>query len=283
MSGRRVFGHNHTQRCLVQMIICRQRSIILVQHNGNNHRRLVPLHCFSSQRRVQEDIRGTIPYLGQGVAVGQHAEVRRPWPFIQIFVRLSCLSKNKITQYSCTCEKVERRFNAQQIEQFGDLVQDQNILHRPPKTWHDAMTEMPHLQALQNSGLIQFFHEDEQPPALLDRDDNDDSDHTMRLKPLVHGIFVSSLFSSIFGSLSPGCVYMNQTLQFTNPVFAEDLILGRIEIQKIRKWRRGGVVLQCKTIASIGYDESTDTFTKDAVTGIANVWLPSGYPISTTS
>jgi hypothetical protein len=132
--------------------------------------------------------------------------------------------------------------------------------------------EMPHLQAVKDSGLIQFINKQDS-----EEDDDDDSNDFNSFQPLVHGIFVSSLFSSIFGSLSPGCVYMNQSLNFANPVFAEELILARIEIEKIRKWRRGGVVLQCNTTASVGYDENTGTFTKNAVTGVANVWLPSGY------
>lgn len=181
--------------------------------------------------------------MGYGVAVGQHAEV-------------------------------ERRFSAQQTEQFGDLVQDKNILHFPPKNWDDAVTEMPHLQAVKDSGLIQFNEE-------IPHEDDSSKNSDTTMKPLVHGIFVSSLFSSIFGSLSPGCVYMNQTLNFANPVFAEELVLARIEIEKIRKWRRGGVVLQCNTTVSVGYDDKTGTFTKDAVTGVANVWLPSGYQVST--
>ena len=73
----------------------------------------------------------------------------------------------------------------------------------------------------------------------------------------------------------------NQTLHFANPVFAEELILARIEIEKIRKWRRGGVVVQCQTKALLVYDENNCTCTKDAVTGVANVWLPSGYQVST--
>jgi acyl dehydratase len=167
---------------------------------------------------------------------------------------------------------VERRFSVEQIEKFGDLVQDKNILHSPPSSWEDAVTEMPHLEAVKDSGLIQFSNQQQQ-----NDDGSDASSSSTMIKPVVHGIFVSSLFSSIFGSLSPGCVYMNQTLQFANPVFAEELILGRIEIQKIRRWRRGGVVLQCHTTASVGHDEDNGTFTKDAVTGVANVWLPSGY------
>lgn len=133
------------------------------------------------------------------------------------------------------------------------------------------MKKLPHLHAVHDSGLIQL-----------------QDDPTQNIKPLVHGIFVSSLFSSIFGTLAPGCVYMNQTLSFIKPVFAEDRIVARIEIQKIRRWKKGGLVLQCETSASVividdddnvegnkdGGEEDNSTI---AITGIANVWLPSGH------
>ena len=164
-------------------------------------------------------------------------------------------------------EQVERSFSALDIEAFGRLIHDTNILHVPNHIpWKDVVTELPHLQAVQESGLIQFHPDDQEPK---------------RIKPLVHGMLVSSLFSSILGTLSPGCVYLNQTLAFSKPVFAEDRIVARIQIERIRPWRKGGLVLQCKTTVSFvteedGKDEQDHS--RIAITGSANVWLPSGHP-----
>lgn len=186
---------------------------------------------FSSSKL--SDIRGTIPFLGHRVDVGQYAEK-------------------------------ERIFSTQEIQNFGDLIGDKNILHSSGLQWNDVLlAKLPHLQALDESKLIQFEESQTENPPIM--------------KPLVHGIFVSSLFSSIFGSLSPGCIYLNQTLNFSNPVHAEDMVLARIEIQKIRKWRRGGVVVQCNTTVVDVPDQPNEKSKTVLVTGTANVWLPSGY------
>ena len=91
--------------------------------------------------------------------------------------------------------------------------------------------------------------------------------------PLVHGMLVSSIFSSIFSSLVPGCVYVNQNLNFVAPVFCGQNVIGRLEIEKIRKWRKGGVIVQCDTqVLSVKEQQF------QLITGVANVWLPEGYP-----
>ncbi|OEU20057.1 hypothetical protein FRACYDRAFT_154303, partial [Fragilariopsis cylindrus CCMP1102] len=65
---------------------------------------------------------------------------------------------------------------------------------------------------------------------------------------LVHGIFVSSIFSSMFANIAPGCVYINQSLDFISPIFVHDIIIGCISIEKIRRRRSGdGIVVQCQT------------------------------------
>lgn len=99
----------------------------------------------------------------------------------------------------------------------------------------------------------------------------EEEDGTLTI-PLVHGMLVSSIFSSMFASLVPGCVYVNQTLNFVAPLFANQAVMGRIEIMKIRKWRKGGCVVECDTQVKCLVGETK------YVTGIANVWLPEGYP-----
>eukprot|EP00980_Cylindrotheca_fusiformis_P009745 scaffold2149_cov187-Cylindrotheca_fusiformis.AAC.23 len=98
-----------------------------------------------------------------------------------------------------------------------------------------------------------------------------EEDKPTSTRPLVHGMLVSSVFSSIFASLVPGCVYVNQTLHFTTPIFADDQIVGRVEIEKIRKWRKGGVVVQCVT------DILSKEERSQLIRGTANVWLPEGH------
>ena len=68
---------------------------------------------------------------------------------------------------------------------------------------------------------------------------------------------------------------MNQTLTFVSPVHADEVVRGRIEIEKIRKWRKGGVVVQCKTTVGLPSTEQV------AVKGTANVWLPGGHKTTT--
>ncbi len=89
------------------------------------------------------------------------------------------------------------------------------MLHNP-MNWKDALNDMPYLKAHYDSGLIQLEGDGE------------------TTKVLVHGMLVASIFSSIFGSLAPGCVYLNQTLKFATPLHADETVLGRIEIEKVR-------------------------------------------------
>ncbi len=248
-------------RCLRKILSSNPRIICIPRTCSRIQDRF--RHLSSSQRA---DVRGTIPFLGHGVAVGQYAEVSehdadRRWT-TENYVFLVGSAQRSIMLFNCKSQQKERHFNLEEIEEFGDLIGDKNILHSSGLQWNKILTELPHLEALEDSGLIRF-------------DESQRNSGTM--KPIVHGIFVSGLFSSIFGSLSPGCVYMNQTLNFSNPVHAEEIVLARIEIEKIRRWRRGGVVLQCSTTVSVGRDATTGAFKNMAVTGTANVWLPSGY------
>jgi acyl dehydratase len=164
----------------------------------------------------------------------------------------------------------ERTYTSQDVEQFATVVQDWNPLHT----------------ALHRDLLIQF-----QEDSCKHREGT----HPTMTKPIVHGMLVSSIFSSIFATLSPGCIYMNQSLDFVRPVYVGDTVIGRIEIDKIRKWRKGGVVIQCTTNVTTPTsweEEEEEDNTEDSknlssssshvsknnvvVKGVANVWLPSG-------
>jgi acyl dehydratase len=166
-----------------------------------------------------------------------------------------------------------RIYSVLDVESFASCVQDHNPIHSA-MDWETAVNSDAFWKIYQQNKMIEF----------------NDSSQGKITKPIVHGMLVSSIFSSIFASLSPGCIYMNQTLSFENPVYVNDKVVGKIEIEKIRKWRKGGVVVQCKTEAFVLQDEKVQDGTmaamsqdelhlvnRIAVKGTANVWLPSGY------
>lgn len=155
--------------------------------------------------------------------------------------------------------KLHRVFTVADVDQFGGLIGDKNVLHTAAD-WNTILEEMPHLQAVKDVSLVQL-----------------DPDGTS-IRPLVHGMLVASLFSSIFASLSPGCVYMNQSLHFSAPVFVNDMVKARLDIEKIKKWRRGGVLLECGTTTHrSSQDDENQSFNEVVIKGTAKVWLPSGY------
>ncbi|CAB9508556.1 Peroxisomal [Seminavis robusta] len=141
---------------------------------------------------------------------------------------------------------VERSFSAEQVLQFGNLIHDLNPLHL---TWQEETLPLE----LQTHPLLLQQEKQEGPSSSLPR-------------PIVHGMLVSSLFSSIFGTLVPGAVYMNQTLNFSAPVFVDDLVVGRVDITRVRNFKAGGVVVTCDTRVLRKETE--------CVSGKANVWLP---------
>lgn len=139
---------------------------------------------------------------------------------------------------------------------------DKNSLHSAGD-WHKMLDDMPHLQVVKDAGLVRLQNGATGAPTV---------------QPLVHGMLVSSLFSSIFGTISPGCIYMNQSLQFAAPVFVDEAVKARLEIEKVREWRKRGVVIECGTsVYKNSKDEDPPSFGDVVISGTANVWLPSGH------
>jgi acyl dehydratase len=148
--------------------------------------------------------------------------------------------------------ELRRTFSQEDVNTFGSLIGDFNPVHYPP-THHS-------------------------------NDKSDRQNHHDTRQPILHGILLSSLFSTIFGTLIPGCIYRSQTLKFHQPVYMNEMICGRVLVTKLRKIDRGGavggVLCTCETtvrkdqIDDIGTNDKSDNHSLLCVTGEAKVWLP---------
>ena len=215
----------------------------------------------------------TIPYMGQGVKVGQYATMTRT-------------------------------YSSKDVDNFGRLIQDFNPIHSSSssnsldivsdKNNDDDVVSLLQLQrdAHEKAGLIQYQEDFDE-----DNGDNDvaainqNTTYSNKVpKALVHGIFVGGIFSSILAHISPGCVYINQSLDFMSPVFVHDTVVGCISIEKIRRFgRKGGIVIQCQTsVYKYKHNYNSDSINKRieptpaqiSIQGRANVWLPIGYQLT---
>mmetsp|Transcript_28456 Transcript_28456/g.28785 ORF Transcript_28456/g.28785 Transcript_28456/m.28785 type:complete len:188 (+) Transcript_28456:212-775(+) len=65
-------------------------------------------------------------------------------------------------------------------------------------------------------------------------------------KPIVHGILVSSLFSTIFGRTVHGSIYVSQSLTFKRPVYVNQAIIASINVMK-SDYKTKGILLTCKS------------------------------------
>lgn len=140
-------------------------------------------------------------------------------------------------------------FTRTDVDLFGHLVGDQNPLH-------SSMTfdEASQFTTWQQAGLIRLSTEGP----------------TGSTEALVHGMLVASLFSCIFGTLIPGAIYRSQAIHFRVPIFANDVVVGRIHVTKV-KAAHHGLIVTCDT--TVSRQERT------CVTGEASVWLPEGTKI----
>lgn len=69
---------------------------------------------------------------------------------------------------------------------------------------------------------------------------------TMFKKQIVHGMYVGSMFSAIFGVEMPGLgsIYIKQSFKFTKPVYFGDEITAKVTVKEI-KIDRNRVVFDC--------------------------------------
>jgi len=89
---------------------------------------------------------------------------------------------------------------------------------------------------------------------------------TMFGGPIVHGIFVSSLISTLFGRSIHGAIYVSQNLSFRRPVHVGVPVTARVEVMTIED-KKKGLLVTCKTTCSL---ENGDV----AIDGDAKVLLP---------
>lgn len=85
-------------------------------------------------------------------------------------------------------------------------------------------------------------------------------------RPIVHGMLVSSLFSTLFGRSINSSIYVSQALSFKAPVFVGSPVTAKIEILKADE-KRKGYLITCSTTCTL----SDGTV---AVAGEATVLIP---------
>jgi len=88
---------------------------------------------------------------------------------------------------------------------------------------------------------------------------------------IVHGILVSSLFSTLFGRAIHGSIYVNQSLHFKRPVFVGAHIRAKMEIASV-EYRLKGSLLTCSTTCCL-LDGTL------AVVGEAKVLVPAAVQV----
>ena len=95
--------------------------------------------------------------------------------------------------------------------------------------------------------------------------DEDFAEHSMFGKRIVHGFFVGSLISAVFGTVLPGegAIYLHQEMNFRKPVFHGDEITATVTVTDIKKDKlilcfdtkceneRGEVVIDGKAVLKV--------------------------------
>jgi acyl dehydratase len=79
--------------------------------------------------------------------------------------------------------------------------------------------------------------------------DADYAAKTIFKKPIIHGIFSSSIFSKYFGTIWPGegAIYLSQTLQFKRPMYVDTEYEMQAEIKEINSAKNTALVA-CRVI-----------------------------------
>ena len=86
-------------------------------------------------------------------------------------------------------------------------------------------------------------------------------------KKIVHGMFVASTISTIFGTFIPNSIYMNQNLKFLAPVYINDTVLTTCTITNILRKK----YVECSTVCQ--NNRSKRTKKKNVINGNATVLI----------
>lgn len=82
---------------------------------------------------------------------------------------------------------------------------------------------------------------------------------------IVHGIFTSSLFSTIFGRGMPGAIYVDQHLTFKRPVHVGKKVVAKVQVLEVKPKKKGNLLV-CSTTCTVDGEIAVD--------GQASVLLP---------
>ena len=146
--------------------------------------------------------------------------------------------------------ELDRIFTISEVNLFGNVVDDKNPLHS--QLTRDSVPEF-----LEEHPLLKW----------------DDEGTERRTVPLVHGMLASSLFTSIFGTLMPGAIYVSQDLEFRMPIYCGESVTGRVELVEYRAFRRGGLILSCETTVRKNHEVREN----EAIRGKARVWVKGAF------
>jgi len=108
-------------------------------------------------------------------------------------------------------EQTYRKFTYEDVAIYGKLIGDLNPIHQRSSSWTK--------EKIVTAETVDANDEQKDPSSEV----------------IVHGMLVSSLFSSIFGTLIPGSIYRTQHLKFLSPVYANDLVIGRVDVLRLRR------------------------------------------------
>ena len=248
-------------RCYQTHILNRNRLLLFVERaktkfNSSIRRgqNLSTISRGSNDAGKNGFVRGNIPVGGVGIALTQYAEVRtkfrveyknieirnnRAFAVYCILYPLCSIRLTNSNIFFYSLYQVNRIFKPEEVHQFGDLIGDNNPIHR-------------------QNDVINFSEGSQQ---------------------IVHGMLSASLFSSIFGTLIPGSLYRSQSILFQTPIYSNEEVVGLVTVRKIRHVKRRGVMVTCDTnvYKNCGASAKQIQSNMDAIvciTGEAVVWIP---------
>lgn len=149
--------------------------------------------------------------------------------------------------------ELHRTYRQHDLQNFASLIGDYNPVHGFPPCDDRSNEDAQH-------------HNIQQQNVIYDR-------------PVVHGILLASAFSTIFGTLIPGCLYRNQSLKFHHPVFIDELLVGKVIVTKLKQVNRrgaGGILCTCDTTLHKADNDASEKKEEGilCISGEAQVWLP---------